>query len=1006
MLRFIILRPIALSMLYAALLLASFLAFRSLPLSLLPDIDVPEIRIKLRYPNASALRIEQEVLRPIRENLFTLQGIKSVESKAQNESGQIALVFDFQTDMPLAFVEVNEKIDQMLEQLPRELERPQVLRLNTADIPIIRLQVIPKKQAIWSDYSDFCEKILKRRLEQIEGLSLVELNAPQPSALYLKPNPQALEAYGIAASDIWQALAQQQSNFGNIFIKEGLYEYFVKIENSPISPEQTQQIPLSLGKGQQIRLGQVAEIKDSLAPARGLHFFQQKKGFAFTLHKQDNARLSDLKPRLDSLLLELRSSYPDVSFHFNQDQSQLLDLSIDNLQQSLFWGASLAFLVLFLFMANPKIPLMIGLSLPISLSLSFLGFYFLDISLNIISLSGLALGLGLLIDNAIVLSDNILLAKEKQSDWLEACLQGSRQVIAPLLSSVLTTLSVFVPLIFLEGLAGTLFYDQALALSLILGLSLLVAFTLLPSLHYWGFRKQRNTLLASSLLYRWLERSYLKIYIFTYPYRLVVVLALLLSVALIYPLQRKLELAALPNIAKKDFNLEIYWQASVGLKENEKRCQKLMRDFAPLSEQVELDLGESAFLRQLEAGNNRYAKFYFQFTNPQIRQSAKQKIAEWFSQHYPEALWQISDAANAFEQLFQSKAPWLELRLRAMNHQNPLSDSVFSTWQHKLRAQGFRPLPSSQHLPIVVFSPDYRYLSAYQLSPELLKGSLQQLSAFLPIYEGQRFGDRYQFLQIPPENAWQTTLAQAKIRNAQGDYYPLKQFIQSRYTSDYQQISADRLGIYHAFSQARGKPEDFAASLKSAAEASLQYDWRGVYMENQARFRDFVSILALSFALLYLILTAQFESFWQPLVVLSSLALALVGALAVLWLSAQSLNLMSGIGLVMMSGVMVNDAILKIDRINFLRKEGLALEAALKQAGKERLKPILMTSASTILALLPILWAGGLGADLQKPLVWAVIGGLGLGTFTALFLVPWLYELLLKLFSRKGGANV
>ncbi|HSF53525.1 MAG TPA: efflux RND transporter permease subunit, partial [Algoriphagus sp.] len=488
MIRFLLERPIAVTMSFLALMVFSGIVFRLLPISLLPPIDVPQIVVKVTYPNASPESIEQNVLQQIREGLITLNGLEEMESKAGSEIGTVRLTFDYGTKMELAYIDVNEKIDRLTNSLPNDLPRPEVIRINTSDIPVARVQVIPKADTDPVEVSLLAENVLKKRIEQLPGVSLVDINGKRNRIISIEPNDDALAALGMTQKELIEAIQSGNAELPGISVKDGQFRYYLRLATRVDTPKDIESLPVRSPAGAIVPLGRVANARYETQEMLGYHLFGVEEGLVITVHKQASAKMNELIPELKKSLELFREDYPQVDFEITQDQSSLLNAAISNLQTSLLFGGIFAFGILFLFIKDYRIPLIMGISLPTSLLISFLVFYFFDISINIISLSGLALGIGMLIDNAIIVLDNITRKRESGLPLFEACVQGSNEVMGALISSVLTTLAVFVPLVFLSGISGALFYDQAVAVGAILSVSLLVAFVLLPLLYWMIFR--------------------------------------------------------------------------------------------------------------------------------------------------------------------------------------------------------------------------------------------------------------------------------------------------------------------------------------------------------------------------------------------------------------------------------------------------------------------------------------------------------------------------------------
>jgi multidrug efflux pump subunit AcrB len=1011
MTKFLLNRPIAVGMSFLALLIFSVLAYIQLPISLLPDIDVPKLAIRVDYPNTSAEAIEENVLLPIRQRMATMNGLEGMESVASNETALLSLSFAYGSRMDLAYVEANEKIDRLLDQFPKSMERPQVIRLNTADIPMLRVHVVPQEAQQMVEASLLTENVLKKRLEQIEGISLVDINGLLAKEIRVVPNRRLMQNYQLTDDILLSSIRAANRSLGGIQVKDGQYQYFMRMASSLEGLEDLKQLPIPLGTKDQkkfIALEKVAAVSWAEQKASGQHLYNGQPSIVLNLHKQHEADMTELIPQVETTLAAFRNDYPSLVFETTQDQSLFLAAGINNLLGSLFFGGLFAFAVLFLFMGSARLPFIMGISLPSSLIISFLCFKLLGLSINIISLSGLALGLGMLIDNAIIVLENINRKRAGGMALLAACSQGVSEVRGALISSVMTTLAVFVPLIFLSGITGVLFYDQALSVAIILVVSLLVSFILLPLLYKLFYSNMEHNPQQDSRLFAWLLRLFERAHqqVFRYP-ALFIILALTLLPAGYFASQQ-LTIRGMPAITRNDLVLTVNWQEPIGLAENTKRVQWLQIALEANLLASDADLGLSDYLLQLSNASLQEATLYLAFNSVAEKEAAAKNLSQLLKTQYPLASLAIGEAPNAFELLFEQDLPYLSYRWRP----NRLNKSVSNdSLLQLLPIVGFIKGASLEKERNVVLAIDQPALLQYGINAEQLIQTIARLLTSYPITKLSAFSVETPIVLVEGEQGdFESLINRQSIQSTSGQSYPLKTFINMGYQEQYKHILADASGPYfNIFKAQKAEPaveqaaqqsveNDLAALAAFTAEQALVADIQGSYFSNKAQLKEILYVLLVAVVLLYFILAAQFESFWQPLIVLFSLPFGISGALLFLWLGGASLNVMSGIGMVVMLGIMVNDAILKIDTINrnlAAKPEDVAsLYDAVHAAGLVRLKPILMTSITTLLALSPVLVLGGLGAELQKPLVLSVMGGLTIGTGTALFLVPVLYFLL------------
>jgi len=1015
MVKFLIQRPIAVLLSFLGVLVFSVLALFELPISLLPEIEVPSIIIKVNYPNTPPSIIENSVLKPIRNELNSLDRLADIESTASSETGLIKLQFDYGTRMDLAYIEINEKIDRLQSILPREMDRPQVVRVNTSDIPIIRIQVTPKAASNFLEISELTEKVLKKRIEQLPGVSIVDINGTRKQFISIRPDIDQLKALGLSERELEVVLKSANQELGQLSIKDGQYRYFVRMANRLDDLEEIKALPVVSKEGQVIPLHRLADVSYQTEKLTGFHTYNNKEGLVITVHKQASAKMNELMPLVYDAVNYFKTDYPEADFNTTQDQSLLLNAGISNLKTSLMYGGIFAFFVLFLFMGNYKLPIIMGITLPVSLTISFLLFYAFGLSINIISLSGLALGLGMLIDNSIIVIDNITRKRKEGNDLISSCVSGVNEVMAPLISSVLTTLAVFVPLVFLNGLSGSLFRDQALSVGIILGVSLLVAFILLPLIYRLFFQNQKGSIKQDSLLFKLILSGYKSIFNLIFRFKAISFVLLLTFIPSAYWIINSMEKQGLPSIEKTESQILINWNEPVEAVTNKQRITGFV-SLLSASSISESDIGIQQFLLTGTGSTIEQSQVYIKHNSQSEKEKSETWAREFFKINYPNATVEVKDSPNTFEQIFTTNKAFFSVKWKNFKSNEPLSEEVLATLKSNLNSEGETARNGMGFLfeESITASIDVQALATYGIRESSVKTALSNALDGYLVTDIRRFGEVTP-LRITRDNQdFRQQLQRLMVAAPDGTNYPLATFVSFTFGKDNKHITSDRTGLYQALEWDEIESEDIErlkATLPGiAGNLGLAVDFDGTYFENEENLSQLIYILIISVVLLYFILAAQFESLVQPLIVIFTLPLGITGALLVLSFTGSTLNVMSAIGIIVMLGIMVNDAILKIDTINRLKEENRkskntnskkeALTIAITKTGEIRLKPILMTSITTILALLPVVFSSGLGADLQRPLVYAVIGGLTIGTFTAIYFVPLAYWFLS---SKKGS---
>jgi multidrug efflux pump subunit AcrB len=1018
MLRFLLHRPVAVLMTTLGLCILGLVVMGTLPIGLLPDIAIPRISVQVDWPDRSAQEVEDAIVQPLRNRLLQVGRLTDLQSESRNGSAGIQLSFSYGTNTDLAFIEVNEQIDQISGQLPREVARPRVVKANVSDLPVFYLSMVPRAGAGDSrrgadplELSEFARSVVKRRLEQLPEVAVVDLSGLAEPEVRIVPNLRLLQSLSMKPEDIATALEQNNVQLGNILLQDGQYQYAIRFSSRLQTVEDIGDIYLTVGE-KHLQLKEVATV--SLVPqaARGHYRFQApgdeppgRRGIVLSVRKQADARLFDLQTSFAGLLTDLRQSYPQLDFYVTNDQSDLLQVSIRNLLSSLLYGAVFAFLILLVFFREWRAPILIAVVIPVALIITMFGLYLAHISINIISLAGLILGVGLMVDNAIIVIENIRQQRRLGLPPDEACIQGGEEVIRPLLSSALTTCSVFVPLVFLSGLSGALFHDQAVSITLALGASLLVAYLFLPVLVRLLERRSSPAQTINEAE-DWIHQSGRTPFarsvalVLRYPYLFLLFVLLFLASGGYLLSQSEREI--FPALTRPGLEVDIDWNAAISLEANEQQLTALFSDLDSLIDSVQVFTGEQDFLMsEWEQQINEARLYIFPRAGLSVDHLG-QELLQWIGKHHPSASVRTAPIKNIFDQVFAQDRPALTAHIQQVNELRPPGPDVVAPIIDELRRKGWEPtLPTrqEQYAIRILRTEALRYEVDYQtiydrllaLFNENRINTLQTGQQAVPIVLGDARGQGVFGL-----------LEKAGVQNRTGDLLPLRYFVEIEREEDYKSISATRNGTAYDMRFAAYSPE-LETSLRQlvSTRQDLTVQFSGTAFESRQQIRELLIILGIALLLLYLILAAQFESLLQPLIVMFTVPVGIAGAVITLWAAGQTLNLIAIIGMTVMSGIVVNDAILKIDMINRLRQQGVDLISAIHGGGHRRLRPILMTSLTTILALLPVLFTSGLGAELQRPLAWAIIGGLSVGTAASLYLLPVFYLLLNSTAGRK-----
>ena len=1010
MLRKLLDRPIAVTMTAIVLVILGIVSCRLLPISLVPDVDAPYITIQIPAQGISARQLNETVITPLRQQLIQLSRLTDLRSEAREGNGIIRLTFEQGSDIDYLFIEVNEKIDRSVASLPRDLERPKVIKASATDIPAFYINLTLRDEPPspgsdplhpvseeFSALSRFATRVITKRIEQLPEVAMVDLSGCVSPELLVLPDEAKLRQAGITMNDIEKALRRADIALGSLTIRDGEYQYSVKFQSAVSGKEDVERIFLKIN-GRLFRLRELARVIEHPRKRQGLVMSDGRSAVSLAVVKQSDARMSKLKSELDKQLVQFSRDYPDVEFTVTRDQTELLDYSIDNLIRNIISGALLACVVILFFMRDLKSPLLVILTIPVTLIVSVLVFYLLDISINVISLSGLVLGIGMMVDNSIVVVDNITARWLRGEELRRAVLQGTRDVVAPMLSSILTTCAVFVPLIFLNGMSGALFYDQAMAVAITLFVAYGVTITLLPVYYRWWYRNQEGFRPTA-----WLERfsfdrvivHYERMLVWFFRHRAVMWSIYVIAFAGLVALFAEIGKERLPKMTYSDMLVRIDWNDRISAEENGRRTEELVSTLEGPVVQSTVMAGVQQFvLSHTDDTGVTEAVVYLKCRDASVVAAVQQSIRNYMAGHAPEARYSFGVSGNVFDLIFADREALLTARLRSTSGRAADPEQLQSLIDRIRDELPDLPIPpvAVQEDILYVARPEQMALYGVSYGDLLttLRNALNENTLFtitagdesLPVVVGndlRNIGD---------------LLDRTFIRTPDAEI-PVGILMRQTVTTDLKEVVAGAEGDYYPL-DLTPRPKDIPAVMATirrcvAEDDRFEVSFSGSYFSNRNMVEQLVGVLIVALLLLFFILAAQFESLVQPWIILSEIVIDLFGALLVLWLCGESLNLMSMIGLIVVCGIVINDSILKIDTINKLRRQGATLKHAVLEAGQRRLKAIVMTSLTTILAVLPFLARGDMGSDLQFPMSLVIISGMTVGTFVSVFFIPLAY---------------
>lgn len=1007
-------RPIGVTMSVVAIVVLSIVAMGYLPVSLMPGIDIPQITIQVSAPGLSVREVDNTLLKPLKNQLSQVTGLKNITAEARADAGSVYMDFEPNSNIDIIFIDVNEKLDRAVAALPKDVERPKVIKASVTDIPAFYLNLSlksgapkegdkPREAGIdFSELGQFARDVIAKRIEQLPQTAMVDISGVVTPELLCIPDYTKLTSMGVGISLLENAINNNNVSLGALSIKDGQYRYSIHFDSRITSKKDIENIYIN-HNGRIYQFKELCKIIERPAKRNGLVRSGDDPAVSLAIIKQNDAKMADLQESIATLITDLEKEHPNIRFELTRDQTKLLSYSINNLNSNLLIGAVLAALIIFLFMKDLRSPVLIVITIPLSLIVTLLVFHVLDISLNIISLSGLILGTGMMVDNSIIVIDNIFQKWRSDVRLDDAIAKAVGEVFTPMLSSVLTTCSVFLPLIFLSGTAGALFYDQAMAVTVALFASLLVSVVVLPVYFYLMYRhlssRMENRFIAKFFTFNY-YRPYEIGLKWTLRHGRLMITCFVLIIPLTYFVYQMVEKSRLPRISHDDTILTIDWNSGISLEENDLRVYRLLSQVDSLTLQTTSMVGIQQFLMShTKEITPSESVVYIKAKDAVVLAQIERKISDYVVSNYPKAQTSFEVSGNIFNMIFADKGSPLVAQLHG-------KEGLVPTVEQVTRVVGkiAKALPDVQ-IPPAIMEQNIRYIAdveamaIHEITFGDVYGKMKNIISQNTLFRINQGGNSVP-VTTGDTQAEASDILSGKVRNRNGIEIPLSMIIRETKGEDFKKLYSGSGGDYYPIAL-DVEDRDVRRVMETVEEVVKEDEdffvtFTGEYFSSRETIRELVVILLVAVSLLYFILAAQFESVIQPLIILSEIVVDIFFVLFGLWLFGESLNIMSMIGLVVMSGIIINDSILKVDTINRLRKSGMSLLRAVFTGGHSRLKPIIMTSLTTILAIAPFLNRVDMGSDLQYPLSLSIIIGMSVGTVVSLFFIPLIYYVIYR----------
>jgi HAE1 family hydrophobic/amphiphilic exporter-1 len=987
-----------------------FVGYSRLSVELFPDISYPSITVQTDFPDTAPQEVENLISRRIEEAVGVLSGLQSVHSVSRSGSSEVLLEFEWGSNMDDMSMEVREKIQRL--HLPREAETPIVLRFDPSLDPILRLALSGPGDLGSLRY--LAERRIKQALETRPGVAAAQVAGGLEEEIQIEVDQEGLAARGITLETVQAIVGVSNLNLPGGSLRSNERHYLVRTINEFENLDEIRNLVVAQRGGAAIRLSDVAKVTRGAKEREIITRIDGRESIEISIYKEGDANIvataNDVKNVIAQWQEKLKAENNTLTILF--DQSIFISQAVGEVRKAALIGGALAIIILFFFLRDIRSTLIVATSIPISVIATFMVMYKMDVSLNLMSLGGLTLGLGMLLDSSIVVLESIFRKRQQGAPLREASIEGTTEIAPAVIASTLTTVAVFLPIVFVEGVAGQMFKDQALTVTISLCASLLVAVTLIPMLSSLGSRRDKK---AAEKREKVSEDKVFTLGVISRVYDLsakkmlaapVTCLAAAFALlALSFVLLRGIGTELIPQMSEGEFYFEVSLPEGSALKATDDIVLRMEKEAKTSGLGIERsystsgsrlvsggmslntmgeNLGQINFVMK-DRGDDRGEKT----TIEKLRESytniedldVKFRRPSYFSLKTPIEIILFGDQIEALE----NRA--LEM-IRQLDGVEGLVDvkSSLEAGSPELR---------------VIF--DRERIASFGLDIRSLTSTLRnRVLGVIPT----RFRERERQIDIRIRNPEKDRSKITDIRNLiipgpSGSKLRLQtvaEIRESRGPAEIHRLKQQRAAVITAnlkkgYSLGRAIGEVKKIIARQPAEEQLATELGGQNREMEISFNSMMFALCLAIFLVYLVMASTFESFLHPFIILFTIPLSLIGVVAGLYLTGTTITVIVLIGSVMLAGIVVNNSIVLIDAINRLRRKGTAKFNAVLTAGHMRLRPILMTTLTTILGLVPMALSWGEGAELRTPLAITVISGLLFSTLITLLVIPAAYML-------------
>ncbi len=1005
-------RPVATMMTFLVIVILGLTSLRYLPVDLLPPIEYPQLTVAVDYPNVGPEEIEQIITRTIENAVAGVAGVERVRSSSREGGSRVSLDFSRGTNIDEAANDLRAALDPIRRRLPPEAESPRIYKFDPNNVPIVVIGATSPSRDL-QELTLIIEREITRRFEQIPGVGSIGIWGGIYRNVHVDLLRDRLNASRLSSADVRRALSAGNANVAGGNVSQGINSLYVRTMGEFVNLDQIRETVVASIDGKPVRVRDVADVSFGYGDLERVVEIDGRPMLRFGANKQSGANTVEVAAAIRAEVARVNQDRADIQLFVAADQSTFIQASIDNVRQSMGWGALLSLFVLYVFLRRRSSTLIVAGAIPVSIIATFALLYSNGLSLNQMSFGGLALGVGLVVDNAIVVLENIVRLRESGKDRRTAALVGTSQVSGAIIASTLTTAVIFLPVVFMQTITGAIFQQLALVVVFSLFCSLLVALTLVPMLANQFLTVDEPGTTRRQSFFGRIEDSYGRLLDQAINHRAWVILLTVGLVSLSLFGARLIPVELAPQTEEIDIDLRMASGTNIAV------VDRYSKELATLV-RANLPDGAVEHFRTDVRDGRAEVEVTMAKDSPVSSSELVERLRDATDGVIPGADVRVRSQSGLWilRRIFKSGGDE-DVNIELRGHDLQLAQAVGQRLKTVIE-----PLPGIRGVwvedgkgrPESNIILDRQKLAAFDLSVQEVAEVIQTNIGGSRAGAYRVDGDEFPIVvRLRPEDRQSThNLANISIRLPGGAVIPIAAVIDTRAgygPPEINRVDGQRVTMVNANLESGKALGDAVEAIREALvdvqmPSGISIYFGGEYQEQQKAATDFSLSLAIALVLIYMVMAGQFERFLDPLIVLFSVPLAVVGVVPTLLLTGTTINMQSLMGVIMLAGIVVNNAIVLVDYINLLRRdEGLDIVDAVRQAGRRRLRPILMTTLTTVLGLLPLALGIGTGAEIQAALARVVLGGLAASALVTLVFIPVVYlsaHQLLELWRRKS----